>query len=104
MGEFENEIRALRDRTESNRRQFLRAEWQTCWTAIDRARLELSLGNVDEAEREFAMATRGREVMEKFLSEAPDPLPEIEQKLAELRAGLSSLRSDLDAHRGPAPA
>ena len=55
MGEFENEIRALRDRTESNRRQFLRAEWQTCWTAIDRARLELSLGNVHEAEKEFAM-------------------------------------------------
>jgi len=100
MSDFENEIRALRERTESNRRQFLRAELQTCFIALDRARFELSQGNIDEAEKEFEIVSRGKQVIERFLSKAAGQMPEIEQKRAELRMSLLSLRADLDAYPG----
>ena len=104
MNDFEEEIRALRDKTESIRRQFLQTDLQTCFIALDRARLELSLGDTCEAEKEFKIANRGKQVIERFLSEAAGEMPEIEQKLTELRASLLSLRSDLDAYPGSARA
>lgn len=100
MSDFENEIRALKERTESNRREFLRAELQTCFVALERARFELSLGNSREADKEFEIACRGMRVIERFLGEAAGPMPEIEPKLAELRALVASLRSDLDTDPG----
>jgi hypothetical protein len=100
MSDFENEIRALREKTESNRRQFLLAELQTCFIAIERARFELSLGNTHEAEKEFELANRGKQVIERFLSEAVGRMPEIEAKLPELRASVASLRLDLDTYAG----
>src|SRR5438067_722728 len=99
MSDFESQIRALRDRTESNRRQFLQTELQTCFIALDRARLELSLGDSSEAEKEFEIASHGKRVIEKFLGEAADEMPRVEEKLTELKASLSSFRSDLDAYR-----
>jgi chromosome segregation ATPase len=100
MSEFEKEIRALKEKTESNRREFLRVELQTCFVAIDRARFELSLGNIDEAKKEFEITNRGKQVIEKFLSEAASQMPDIEQKLEELRATLASLESDLNTYSG----
>jgi hypothetical protein len=100
MSDFENEIRALREKTESNRRQFIRAELQACFIALDRARFELSLGNTHEAEKEFELANRGTQVIERFLSEAASRMPEIEAKLPELRASAASLRLDLDKYAG----
>jgi uncharacterized membrane protein len=98
MSEFEDEIRALRERTESNRREFLRAELQTCFIALDRARFELSLGDTHEAEKEFEVANRGKQVVERFSRETAGLMSEIEPKLAELRASIASLRAELDAH------
>ena len=100
MTDFENEIRLLRQRTEANRRDFLRVEVQTCFIAIERARLEISLGDTHEAEKEFVIATRGTQVIERFLNEAANKMPEIQVKLAELKASLALLRSEIDAYRG----
>ena len=100
MSEFEDEIRALREKTESNRRQFLRAEVQTCFIALDRARFELSLGNIEEAEKELKTVNRGKQVIESFTSGRAGQMPEIEPKLAELGKALASLRSELDRYPG----
>ena len=94
------EIRALKEKTESNRRDFPQVELQTCFVAIDRARFELSMGKVDEAEKELEVANRGRQVIERFFSEAAVQMPEIAAKLARLKAALASLRSDLNTHPG----
>ena len=100
MSEFENEIRALKEKTESSRRDFLRVELQTCFVALDRAQFELSMGKIDEAEKEFDIANRGRQVIERFSSEAAVQIPEIEAELARLKAALASLESDLNTNRG----
>ncbi|HWC98787.1 MAG TPA: hypothetical protein VG456_18635 [Candidatus Sulfopaludibacter sp.] len=96
MSDFESQIRQLKEKTETNRLQFLRTELVTCSIAVDRARYEQSLGDTDEAAKELATASRGAEVIEKFLAEAPSPHPEIESALKELKKSLESLRSDLN--------
>jgi len=55
-------------------------------------------GNIDEAEKEFPMANRGKQIIEKFWTEGADPMTEIERKLVELKASIASLRSDLDTY------
>jgi hypothetical protein len=98
MSDFESQIRDLRERTESNRRDFLRAELQTCSIAIERGRFELSLGNSDEAEKECAIVRHGARVIEKFLSEGSRQIPDLEARLLELKASIESLRAEIDAH------
>ena len=71
---------------------------QTCFIAIERGRFELSLGDTQEAEKEFEMANHGKQVIAKFLSEAEGQLPEIEHKWAELRLAVAALRSEIDAY------
>lgn len=93
MSNLEDEVRDLREKTNQNRRQFLETEEQTCFVAIERAQLEISLGNTDEAQKEFAVASRGADVIERFLHKAAGELAEIEAKLAELRSSLESLRA-----------
>ena len=97
MSDLGNQIRDLKERTETNRREFLRAELQTCALAIERARLELSFGNRGEAEKEIAIASRGTEVIEKFLGDARQ-IPAIETGLMKLKAALESLRAEMDAN------
>ncbi len=98
MSDFESQIRDLREKTESNRSEFLRIELQTCSIAVERGRLELSLGNRDEAEKERAIAHRGAEVIEKFLSDGSRQLPEVEARLVELKASIESFRAEIDAY------
>ncbi len=100
MSDLEDEIRELRETTKRNRRQFLRTEVQTCFIAVERGQLALSLGNTHEARKELATATRGAEVTQRFLVEAMEEMPEIETKLAELKKALESLRLDLDRSPG----
>ena len=102
MSDFKKEIQSLRERTEANRRDFLCAELQTCRVAIERGRLELSLGDSHEARKELEIASRGVEVIEKFMGEGQGRLPEIEPGLAELKAALAALASDLDTSEKPA--
>jgi len=96
MKDIEAEILELREKTNRNRRNFLRAEVDTCFIAVQRALYELSLGNTMEAKKELDIASRGAEVMTHFLGEAPEQLPVIEAKLSELRGALEKLASDIE--------
>jgi hypothetical protein len=96
MENLEDEIQELREKTKQNRRQFLETDLQTCFVAIERADLELSLGNSLEARKELAMATRGADVIERFLRETEPPEADLDVRLADLRASLDSLRRKLD--------
>ena len=96
MSNFEDETRDLRHRTKQLRREFLSTELQTCFLALDRGRLELSMGNSDEVRKEIAIATRGAEVIQHFLRQAPGQLREIEAKLPNLSASIESLRLELE--------
>lgn len=91
-----NEIRKLRETTESNRRELLQVELQTCFIAIDRARLEISLHNAAEAEKEFWFVREAEQVMLKLLSKAASPMPEIERMLGELNHEISALWSEIN--------
>jgi predicted nucleic acid-binding Zn-ribbon protein len=97
MSDLESEIRDLRERTKHNRHEFLKADTQTCFIAVERAHLELSLGNTHEAQKELELANRGVQVIQRFLSEAPGQMPEIEAKLADLKESLESLRLEIDS-------
>jgi hypothetical protein len=96
MSDFEKDIRDLREKTAHNRRQFLELEVQTCFIAIERAHLEFSLGNTHEAQKEFVVASRGADVVERFLRKAATQMPDIEASLSDLRSSLESLRTELD--------
>jgi hypothetical protein len=98
MSDFESQIRDLRERTELNRRDFIRAELQTCSIAVDRGHFELSLGNRDEAEKECAVAHRGAQVIDKFLHEGSRQMLELEAGLLELKASIESLSAEIDAY------
>ena len=97
MSDLDDEIRQLREKTKQNRHQFLKADTQTCFIAVERAHLELSLGNTHEAQKEFDLANRGAQVIQRFLSEAPDQMPDIEARLANLKESLESLRVKIDS-------
>lgn len=95
MSNLGDEIRDLLEKTSQNRRQFLETEVQTCFIAIERAQLELSLGKTHEAQKEFVIASRWADVIEGFLRQAPVQMADIEAKLVELRSSLESLRAEL---------
>ena len=96
MSDLDNEIRDLREKTDQNRRQFLLADVELCFIAIERAKLELSLGKTDEARKEYLIASRGADVIERFLREAAaEKVADIKPKLRDLRSSLKSLRAEL---------
>jgi hypothetical protein len=103
MENLRDEIQELREKTRQNRRQFLETDLQTCFIAIERAELELSLGNSLEARKELAVASRGADVIERFLREAEPPEADLEGRLADLRAALGSLRRKLDTGSAVGP-
>ena len=96
MEDLENEIQELRERTKQNRREFLETDLQTCFIAIERAELELSLGNSHEARKELAVASHGADVIERFLRGAEPAEAELEKRLDDLRAALDSLRQHIE--------
>jgi uncharacterized coiled-coil DUF342 family protein len=96
MSNLDKEIRELWEKTNQNRRQFLETDLQTCFIAIERGQLELSLGNTHEAHKEFVMASNGADVIERFLRKAPGEMADLEAKLSDLRSSLESFRTELD--------
>jgi hypothetical protein len=100
MGDLEDQIRTLRETTDANRAAFLRTELRTCFIALERAQFELSLGNPQEAEKEFVVVSRGAEVIARLLDEAWDQETGLAPELAALRRSLGALRLELDEHPG----
>jgi hypothetical protein len=96
MSNFEEDIRDLREKTNHSRRQFLETDLQTCFIAIERAHLELSLGNTHEARKEFVVASNGADTIERFLRKAAGEMADLEAKLRDLRSALELLRTELD--------
>ena len=96
MNDLKKEINELLEKTTQTRREFLRTDLQTCWIALERARLELSLGNTEEARRELAAAEKGAQVIQRFLGEAPGQNADIAGKLQDLRISLKSFGAELD--------
>ncbi len=69
--------------------QFMQAEIGSCRAALDSARLELSLGEPDEARRRLEIAARGVATLERFLPLIPaEDRPAIEEQISELRSAL----------------
>jgi phage terminase Nu1 subunit (DNA packaging protein) len=96
MGDLENEIRELRERTALTRYQFLKAELQTCCTALEMAQYELSIGDVVVVGREVAAVEEGIRTLERFLPEATaEQREEVGTRVAELKTILDSVKTGL---------
>src|SRR4029450_9052092 len=94
---MDREIEALLEKTARTRYDFLRTELQVCFTAIDMAHFELSLGNTSVAVREVAFVDRGIKTMQRFLPEvSAEQRRELELRLAELKASLVLLNAQLN--------
>jgi hypothetical protein len=96
MADLDDQIRDLRQRTVKNRIEFIRADLKTCFIGLDRARLELSLGNTDEAKKEVAAAQKGAGVIDRFLREAPDPDNQLHKEFERLQAVLAEVRQEVN--------
>ena len=100
MSDLDDEIRELSGRVQRTRRQFVKTELQTCFTALEMAEFELSIGNTTVAQTEVASVEKGVSVLQRFLSALPqDQRREVDAKLAELNARLESVKANLDPHR-----
>src|SRR2546425_7790346 len=85
MGNIDKDIRELREKTGRTRYQFLRAELQTCFTALEVGKYQLSVGNATVAEREVAAVEKGIRAIQRFLPEvSAEQRREVETKLSEL--------------------
>lgn len=93
---MDEEIRSLFEKTARTRYQFLTAELQTCFTAVDLAMFELSIGNIAIAENEVAAVEKGIRAIRRFLPElSGEPGTEVAASLTKLQAQLDSLKAAL---------
>ncbi len=76
--------------------QFMMAEVDTCSIALDSARLELSLGQVDAVRHRLGIAAQGIETLERFLPLIPaDDRPNLTTQISALRNRLDALHAQL---------
>jgi hypothetical protein len=101
MREMDEQIRDLLEKTRRTRYEFLKAELQTCNTALDLAKFELSVDNTEVAEKEVRAIEKGISVLERFLPEMPqgDPRRDVEAKLAELKSDFEPVRVEVQVRR-----
>lgn len=93
---MDEEIRELHNQTVRTRYQFLKTELDTCFTAAEMGKFELSAGNTAVAGREVAAVENGVRVIQRFVSGLPaEQRAAVEAGLAELRAMLASLKAGL---------
>ena len=96
MSELDKDIQELHAKTALTRYQFLRAELQTCFTALDMAEHELSVGNTAVAHKETTVVERALQVFARFLPELADkPRKELETRVAELKTKLEETKTHL---------
>jgi len=97
MGNMDKDIRELREKTGRTRYQFLRVELQTCFTALEVGKYELSVGNATVAEWEVAAVEKGIRAIQRFLPEvSAEQRREVETKLLEINEILDPLKAELD--------
>src|SRR5215471_11784451 len=97
MGNLDKEIKDLLDRTAQTRYEFLNAELQTCFTALDMAKHEISARNFEVAKKEIASVEAGARTLQRFLPDVPaQQRVEIENKAANLQALLAALKVQLN--------
>jgi hypothetical protein len=99
MDSLHETVHKLLESTEQSRRQFLKVDADTCDIAVEKAHLELSLGNPEEAQKEYDMASRGADVIERFLGAARQDMPEVRVRLELLRKSLERLREAIAGFR-----
>jgi hypothetical protein len=96
MQDMGREVERLREMTQRTRLDFLKAELQTCFTALEMGKIELSAGNVPVAEKELAFLEKGVQTIERFLPELPEPQRDsIHTSLARLKAAIDPFRANL---------
>jgi hypothetical protein len=96
MGELDKEMSDLLEKTRRTRYQFLKAELQTCFTALDMAKYELSIGNVDVVEKEVRFVEEGVRTIKRFLGETSlEQGREIDARLANLQGSLDLVKAKL---------
>jgi hypothetical protein len=100
MGDLDQEIRNLSEKTARTRYEFLKVELQTCWTALEMGVYEFSMGNAAVAEAEVACVEKGISVIHQFLPAASAAQQlEVEAGLAKLTTALASLKATLNPRR-----
>jgi hypothetical protein len=97
MEDLEKEIGKLYETTARTRYEFIQTELQSCWTALEIADYQLSVGNPATAASEVAFVTRGIAVLHRFLPlTSEEHQLEIEKKLEELEAALVTRKAKLN--------
>jgi hypothetical protein len=96
MRDLKKEMTDLLEKTRRTRYQFLQAELQTCFTAVDMGNYELSLGNVDVTKWEVNIVEEGVRTIQRFLGETSlEQRKAIESRLADLQCSLDLLKTKL---------
>jgi len=90
-----NELKDLRTQTAQNRRELMHTELEACVLAVERAHLELSLGDTFEARKEYSVLCRAVQNIEQIVRQAPEEMLEVESRLAALKKSMESLRLEL---------
>ena len=81
----------------NTRYQFVRAELDTCRTALEMARYEFSVGNIDVTRKEVSAVERGIGAVERFISEIhEEQRAGLEERLVELKTGLRVMKQELE--------
>jgi len=94
MRDIDDEVRDLLNRTARTRYQFLQVELQTCFTALDFAKHELSVGNRHIVEMEIGVIERGIHTIRRFLGEtSAEQRRTIEQRMQTLQTDLDPLKA-----------
>ena len=102
MSEMNDEVRDLIEKTARIRYEFLQVELKTCATALDLAKFELSVGNLEVTGSEVATIEKGIATIHRFLPEMPegDARREIEARVGLLARGLEPVRLERQVRRG----
>ena len=93
----QREIEQLFEKTARTRYEFLKAGMQACFTALEMAQYELSVGHVDGVRKEIAFVRRGIATLRRFLSEASsEQRSEVAAGMARLQGLLTALNTELE--------
>lgn len=91
MDEHENHAAELQSKTQQNSYEFVRAELDDCFSAIENGICDLELGNWESAQEKSQKAEKGYKTVVGFVAELGD-----EGQRAEFEERWNALRARLD--------